>query len=116
MTQSLNILGIITVGVMAIAASAQQPQAVLNQYCVVCHNTKLQTGGLALDKLDLARAGANAETWEKVARKLRAGMMPPAGAPGRIVTRWTHWQAQWKTRWITPLPRIPTPAARRCIA
>jgi hypothetical protein len=58
-----------------------QPQALMNQYCVTCHNTKLQTGGLALDKLDLGRAGANAETWEKVARKLRAGMMPPAGAP-----------------------------------
>jgi cytochrome c551/c552 len=80
MTRVLT-LGIIAIGAMAIAASAQQPQALLNQYCVTCHNTKLQTGGLALDKLDLARAGANAETWEKVARKLRAGMMPPAGAP-----------------------------------
>jgi cytochrome c551/c552 len=56
------------------------PQAVLNQYCITCHNGKLKTGGLALDKLDLEHAGADAETWEKVARKLRAGMMPPAGA------------------------------------
>src|SRR5271170_4117329 len=71
------LLGIASVVVM----SAQQPQALLNQYCVTCHNAKLQTGGLALDKLDLARAGTNAESWEKVARKLRAGMMPPAGAP-----------------------------------
>src|SRR6202034_2025227 len=66
---------------MAVAASAQQPQAVLNQYCVTCHNSKLKTGGLALDKLDLQHVDASAETWEKVARKLRAGMMPPAGAP-----------------------------------
>src|ERR1700733_1831946 len=70
---------------MAVAAIAQQPandpQALLNQYCVTCHNAKLKTGGLALDKLDLQHADANAETWEKVARKLRAGMMPPAGAP-----------------------------------
>ncbi len=56
-------------------------QAVLNQYCVTCHNAKLKTGGLELDKLDFQHVGANAETWEKVARKLRAGMMPPAGAP-----------------------------------
>ncbi len=76
MTRVLT-LGIIAVMVMV----AQDPQAVLNQYCVTCHNTKLQTGSLALDKLDLHRAGADAETWEKVARKLRAGMMPPAGAP-----------------------------------
>jgi hypothetical protein len=53
----------------------------LNQYCVTCHNERLKTGGLALDKLDLDHAGASAETWEKVVRKLRAGMMPPAGAP-----------------------------------
>jgi hypothetical protein len=53
----------------------------LNQYCVTCHNERLKTGGLALDKLDLEHVGASAETWEKVVRKLRAGMMPPAGAP-----------------------------------
>jgi hypothetical protein len=57
-----------------------QPQAVLHQYCITCHNQKLKTGGLALDTLDLDHIGANAETWEKVARKVRAGMMPPAGA------------------------------------
>jgi cytochrome c551/c552 len=61
-------------------AQGGAPQALLNQYCVTCHNEKLKTGGLALDKLDLDRIGANAETWEKVVRKVRAGMMPPAGA------------------------------------
>ena len=66
----------------AMSASGQvQPQPLLNQYCITCHNEKLKTGGLALDKLDLDYPGANAETWEKVVRKLRAGMMPPAGAP-----------------------------------
>src|SRR5277367_2209587 len=77
MMTRLLILGIAAVVVM----SAQQPQALLNQYCVTCHNTKLKTGGLALDKLDLSHPGVDAETWEKVSRKLRAGMMPPAGAP-----------------------------------
>src|SRR4029079_7038106 len=37
--------------------------------------------GLTLDTLDLASPHANADAWEKVARKLRAGMMPPPGAP-----------------------------------
>ncbi|HTB17013.1 MAG TPA: DUF1592 domain-containing protein, partial [Bryobacteraceae bacterium] len=73
----LLLLGIVAV----VALSAQDQQALLNQYCVTCHNAKLQTGGLAIDKLDLRHAGANAETWEKVSRKLRAGLMPPAGAP-----------------------------------
>jgi len=56
-------------------------RAVLDQYCVTCHNQKLKTAGLLLDKLDLAHVGEHAEQWEKVVRKLRAGMMPPSGLP-----------------------------------
>ncbi|HLW51525.1 MAG TPA: c-type cytochrome domain-containing protein, partial [Candidatus Angelobacter sp.] len=56
-------------------------RAVLDHYCVTCHNQKLKTGGLMLDRLDLARIADSAETWEKVVRKLRAGMMPPLGLP-----------------------------------
>jgi mono/diheme cytochrome c family protein len=56
-------------------------QAVLNQYCVTCHNQKLRTAGLALDRPDVADASANAEVWEKVIAKLRAGSMPPPGRP-----------------------------------
>jgi hypothetical protein len=80
MTKSF-IAGLATALALAIGAQAQEPQAVLNQYCVTCHNAKLLTGGLAIDKLDLHRAEGNAEAWEKVARKLRAGLMPPTGAP-----------------------------------
>src|SRR5579863_5570413 len=67
----------------ATCASAQNPapRALLNQYCVTCHNDKLKTGNLALDKVDVEHVSADAETWEKVVRKLRAGMMPPAGLP-----------------------------------
>ena len=56
-------------------------RAVLDQYCVTCHNQKLKTAGLQLDKMDLAHVGDQAEAWEKVVRKLRAGMMPPSGLP-----------------------------------
>ena len=59
--------------------SAQR--AVLDQYCVTCHNQKLKTAGLLLDRMDLAHVGDQAEAWEKVVRKLRAGMMPPQGLP-----------------------------------
>ncbi len=45
-----------------------------------CHNEKLKTAGLMLDVLDLAHVGENAAIWEKVVRKLRAGMMPPSGS------------------------------------
>ena len=46
-------------------------------YCETCHNDRLKTGGLSLQGLSI---DGNAETWEKVIRKVRAGMMPPAGA------------------------------------
>jgi Protein of unknown function (DUF1592)/Protein of unknown function (DUF1588)/Protein of unknown function (DUF1587)/Protein of unknown function (DUF1585)/Protein of unknown function (DUF1595)/Planctomycete cytochrome C len=62
------------------SSSALSQQALLEQYCITCHNQTLKTGGLALDTLRLNRPGADAETWEKVVRKLRAGLMPPAGA------------------------------------
>ncbi len=58
-----------------------QDQALLDRYCISCHNQKTKTAGLMLDKLDLTHAGSDAETWEKVVRKLRAGMMPPGGMP-----------------------------------
>jgi len=57
------------------------PQAVLDQYCITCHNQRLRTGGLTLDSLDVTRPSANAQVWEKVIAKLRAGSMPPPGRP-----------------------------------
>ena len=46
---------------------------------MTCHNARVKTGGLALDGLDLARLPEHAEVWEKVVRKIRAGVMPPQG-------------------------------------
>src|SRR5881396_595435 len=63
------------------AADVTTQRALLDQYCVVCHNTKLKTANLLLDQLDLAHLGDHAEIGEKVVRKLRAGMMPPTGMP-----------------------------------
>jgi hypothetical protein len=56
-------------------------RAVLDKYCVTCHNQRLKTAGLTLDAMDLGQVPAQAETWEKVIRKLRSGTMPPAGMP-----------------------------------
>ncbi|MXW34779.1 MAG: DUF1587 domain-containing protein, partial [Chloroflexi bacterium] len=64
------------------ATSTAAPQrALLDRYCVTCHNERLRTGGLALDALDVSRVGATPEIWERVVLKLRGGMMPPAGRP-----------------------------------
>ena len=62
-------------------ASVDSPSALVNQYCVVCHNETLKTGGLELDSINVDSAHENPEVWEKVLRKLRANAMPPSGIP-----------------------------------
>ena len=67
----------------AVSRAAQAGDAVASvatTYCVTCHNDRLNTGNLSLEHLSLDRAGADDETIEKVVRKVRAGLMPPAGA------------------------------------
>ena len=41
----------------------------------------MKAGGLVLDGRAVADASGEPQTWEKVVRKVRTGMMPPAGAP-----------------------------------
>ena len=57
------------------------PQKLVEQYCATCHSDRVRAGGLSLAGLDIGQAGAHAVVWEKAVRKLRTGMMPPAGAP-----------------------------------
>ena len=64
------------------ASSAVNPnQALLNRYCVTCHNQKLRTAKLAFDVLDVTHPEKDALIWERAIRKLRGGMMPPPGMP-----------------------------------
>ena len=56
-------------------------RAVLDRYCVACHNERLLTGSLALDGVDIEHVGADAEVWEKVLQKLRTQAMPPPRRP-----------------------------------
>jgi mono/diheme cytochrome c family protein len=63
------------------AATAAPDRALLDRYCITCHNARLRTGGLSLDDADLKAVGTHAETWEKVLRKIRAGQMPPVSRP-----------------------------------
>ncbi|HJR61148.1 MAG TPA: DUF1592 domain-containing protein [Vicinamibacterales bacterium] len=62
-----------------ILSSADQ-RTLISDFCVTCHDNDKEKGGLTLEKFDPARAEKNAEVAEKMIRKLRAGMMPPAGA------------------------------------
>ena len=63
------------------AARSSSDAALVKTYCVTCHNDRTRTGELSLEHADLTDIPQGAETWEKVIRKVRAGMMPPAGMP-----------------------------------
>ena len=79
----------LTVG--RVEAAAQQPasattepasqRALLDKYCVRCHNERLSSGNLRLDIADLSTVGEHSALWEKVVRKLRVGLMPPPRNP-----------------------------------
>jgi hypothetical protein len=66
---------------LAASHAPSAERALVDRYCVTCHNQRLKTAGLMLDKMDLDRVPESAEVWEKVLRKLAGGMMPPLGAP-----------------------------------
>jgi hypothetical protein len=64
------------------AASASASHAALvKTYCAACHSDRTRSGELSLEHADLTDIPGHAEMWEKVIRKVRAGMMPPAGMP-----------------------------------
>ena len=89
-------------------------RALLEQFCVTCHNQRRQTAGLAIDTLDLTNVGENPEIWEAVIQKLRGGMMPPAGQPRPSPDAYRAFEAWLKSAlnsWAatTPNPgRVPT--------
>ncbi|MFN7921560.1 MAG: DUF1592 domain-containing protein [Bryobacteraceae bacterium] len=72
---------------LAAHAAQQQPASTASQqrfvenYCTKCHNERAKSGGLVLAPSDAAKVSAQPELWEKVARKLRTGVMPPPGVP-----------------------------------
>ncbi len=68
-------------GGQSAAADAASAQALVDRYCITCHNARLRTADLALDEADLADVRVRAEVWEEVLRKLHGRVMPPIGRP-----------------------------------
>ena len=66
--------------IAAAAVAADDPhRALVGRYCLSCHNDRRRTADLSLETINREPLAAHSETWEKVARKLRARQMPPAG-------------------------------------
>ena len=86
-------LGVLVAASLALGGAARDRQpdipssadagALVGKYCVSCHNDTLNTGGLSLQAADLSDVPARASVWEKVARKLRSGEMPPSTVRSR---------------------------------
>ena len=79
-------LGLVAVtGPAARAQSASVPpgdaaaQAIIEETCQRCHNDRTRYGNMSLESFEVAQADESPELAEKMIRKLRAGMMPPAG-------------------------------------
>ncbi|MGE3511547.1 MAG: DUF1592 domain-containing protein [Vicinamibacterales bacterium] len=66
-------------------APSPSPREILDRYCVTCHNARMKTANLVLDRdaVDPGDVASNTDVWEKVARKMRARTMPPATTPRR---------------------------------
>ena len=78
---SFYVLAVWFAGFVLSGTLRAQNAELAGRYCVTCHNDKARVGGLSLQAVDFNNIPAGAETWEKVIRKLRAGSMPPQGAP-----------------------------------
>ncbi len=63
----------------SVAPPTNPARDLVTRYCVTCHNERVKTAGLSLDKADAEQVCNSAETWEKVVVKLRSRAMPPSG-------------------------------------
>src|SRR5688572_5401087 len=90
----MGVRGFLCLGALLLLVSASQPvqttaqvagsavgqhRAMLSTYCLTCHSSRVKSGGLALDSLDLNSPAHDAQVWEKTIRKLRGRLMPPPG-------------------------------------
>ncbi len=90
------------------------PQQFLQKYCIECHNSTDTSAaalfaGLFYDKLDVMHVEQSPETWEKVVRKLGAGMMPPAIKPRPDPTEKAHFLTYLESQLDGLAAREPNP-------
>ena len=99
----------IAAGQPASEGAVSAERALLDRYCVTCHNQRLRVADLTLDVADVADVGAHPEIWEKVVRKLRAGAMPPAPRPRPDAAAYKGFAAWLETELDAAAARNPDP-------
>ncbi len=63
------------------AGSAADYKALVDKYCVDCHDPIENRGGLSLDDVDFTDVSQHARILERVVTKVRGSAMPPVGKP-----------------------------------
>ena len=96
-------------GITAQAPATSPDQTLVNRYCVGCHNTRTKSGGLVLAGLDTTAAHDAPEVWERVVRKMRNGLMPPAGAARPDDATYTKFLASLQDRLDASSAKQPDP-------
>jgi mono/diheme cytochrome c family protein len=86
-------------------------QSAIGKYCATCHSDRLKTGGVVLDPAAVAHPGEQSEVWERVLRQLRAGTMPPPGAPRPPQTFYTRAAAYLARELETSAAARPNPGS-----
>ncbi len=103
----------------AVGEAAVEPstyRAVLDRYCVACHNRRTLAGNLALDTVDLEQVGRHAELWEKVLQKLQTQAMPPPGRPRpapAVYGAFGTWLERSLDQWAADHPNPGRPTIHR---
>ena len=109
-------------GPAAAAYDAASAEALVQRYCLACHTAAREARGLvpvAFERLDAADLGADAAVWERIVRKLRLGMMPPAGRPrpdAEVRERFLGWLEDGLDAAAAERPDPGRPAVRRLTA
>ena len=100
--------------IAASTATAQPTPEFLDEYCLKCHNAEDWAGSLDMEGLNYEHVEKDAEVWEKIVRKVRAGMMPPKGEERPDRTVMDGFAAQLETRLDSSVATIPAvPALHR---
>jgi hypothetical protein len=107
----VGILGSV-LGIAIPSIAAPDPQALVSETCLLCHNNDGLAGNLSLESFDVSHAVENAAVAEKMIRKLRAGMMPPSYAPQPDPAEIANLARELETRIDEAAARNPSPGRR----
>jgi cytochrome c551/c552 len=105
-------MAVLASAALASASEFEAENALVSDYCVMCHSDQSMTAGFSLESFDVSRAEEEAPLAEKMIRKLRAGMMPPSFAPQPDPTEIADLARTLEARIDEAAARNPDPGAR----